>query len=36
MTHGTLLNVIWQLEREGSLEGNGYMYMYDQVPSLFI
>ena len=25
---GTLLNVMWQLGWEGSLEENGYIYMY--------
>ena len=28
IAHGTLLSVMWQLEWEGSLGENGYMYMY--------
>ena len=30
---GTLLNAMWQLEWEGSLGENGYMYMYGRVLS---
>ena len=28
IAHGTLLSVMWQLRWKGSLEENGYMYMY--------
>ena len=28
MAHGSLLNVKWRPESEGSLGKNGYMYMY--------
>ena len=28
ITHGTLLNVMWQPGWEASLGENGYMYMY--------
>ena len=28
MARGILLNVVWQSEWEGSLEENGYMYVY--------
>ena len=28
ITHGTLLNVMWQPGWEGSLGENGYMYVY--------
>ena len=28
MAHETLLNVMWQLGWEGSLEENGYKYIY--------
>ena len=33
-THGTLLNVMWQPECEGSLGENGYVYMHDWAPLL--
>ena len=36
IAQGTLLNVIWQFGWEGSLEGNGYMYMYSRVSLLFM
>ena len=32
---GTLLNVMWQPGREGSLEGNGYTHMHGRISSLF-
>ena len=32
---GTLLNVMWQLGWEGSLEENGQMYIYGWVPLLY-
>ena len=35
-SHGTLLNVMWQLGWEGSLGENGYIYVYGWVPLLFI
>ena len=28
MVQGSLLNVVWQLGWEGSLEENGYVYIY--------
>ena len=31
----TLLNIMWQPGWQGSLEENGYMYMYGWVPFLF-
>ena len=34
VAQGTLLHVMWQPGGEGSLQENGYMYMYDWVPSL--
>ena len=36
IAQGTLLNVIWQFGWEGSLEGNGYMYMFSRVSLLFM
>ena len=35
ITQGTLLNVMWQSEREGSLGANGYMGVCGWVPLLF-
>ena len=35
VAHGTLLSVMWQPGRYGSLGENGYMYMYGWVPLLF-
>ena len=35
IAQGTLLNVMWQPGWEGSWRENGYIYMYDWVPSLF-
>ena len=35
MAQGILLNVVWQSGWEGSLEENGYMYVYGWIPSLF-
>ena len=33
IAYGTLLNIMWQTGWEGSVKGNEYVHMYDQVPS---
>ena len=35
VSHRKLLNVTWQPGWEGSLQENGYMYIYGWVPLLF-
>ena len=35
LAQGILLSVTWQPACEGSLGENGYICMYDSVPSLF-